>query len=60
MTLVGAYRAAWKIVYDAGDNTTADDLCGLQKSVEKMLFKLEAWARQIADVDLKLWLTQQF
>ena len=60
MGLLATYRGAWKTVYDAGDNTTADDLCDLQKSVESILFKLESWARQISESDIKLWLAQQF
>jgi len=60
MGLLNAYRAAYKTVEDAGDNTTADDLCDLQRSVESTIFKLEAWARQIGDTDVKLWLAQQF
>jgi bacterioferritin (cytochrome b1) len=59
MNLLNAYRSAWKAVSDAGDNTTADDLCDLQKSVEATIFKLESWARQISDIDIKLWLAQQ-
>ena len=53
------YQSSYEAVYAAKDWPTADDLVGLQKGVESLIFDLEAFQRQIADVGVQLWLADQ-
>ena len=59
LSMLEAYRAGWDAVYKAGDSTTADDLCQLQKTVEHAIFQLEAFAVQIADIGIGPWTQSQ-
>jgi bacterioferritin (cytochrome b1) len=51
-----AYRLAYQTIEDAGDATTANDICDLTKEIECMIFKLEAFSRQIDDIGIQQWL----
>ena len=55
-TLLAAYQAAYVTAESSGDSTTAAELCDLQESVESALLDLEAFAGEIADVGLGLFL----
>lgn len=57
MTLWGSYQAAYRDVYAARDFTTADDLVDLQRSVESTIFDLEAFQRQVKDLELPLFIS---
>jgi bacterioferritin (cytochrome b1) len=57
-TVLEAYRMAYQTIEDAGDATTADDICDMTKEMECMVFKLEAFERQIEDIGIQEWLAE--
>jgi bacterioferritin (cytochrome b1) len=54
--LLTAYQSAYGTAEKAGDNRTADKLCGHQGDVEDLVLDLEAFTAQIADMGLSEFL----
>ena len=54
-SLLAQYGAAWTTVMAANDHVTAHSLMGFELDIEKSILRLERYFRQIADMDIKLF-----
>lgn len=57
--LLASYQAGYVTAESAGDNVTADGFCDLQADVESLVGSLEAFAGQIEEVGLSVWLGEK-